>query len=485
MSMVPGHSTVVTNELTGPCSFHGDSAPTEAGTFGLVCAYDGRAAAVGRIVTDSSFHHFLDLNLVGNPLAGTPDRRGGFGQKYVPPEPGSVLADMQDYYANVVQWLSPPRKGLAACHQFGISNQTDVFTVDDGGNLTVTWGDGSPGWGGPAEIGVGGTLVPGGFVAASQRFGNPNRTDVFSVDISGHIVVASVIQSGPWKGTGIINGPDSPLLGSFVPGSYLAVSNQFGVPGQTDVFAVNGSGQLTVSWAGQNDDWSSRLLMAPVFGGVPHIGEPAEPVLLPPGAPLAASARFGVVNQTDVYGFDSSGSLKVVSVVGSNLWQRPQAITPKSGVFPSAAPLAVSNRFGVADQTDVFAVDLQGALSVFSVRGTGQWSAQAPISGQGVFPPRAHVAASNRFGVPNQTDVFAVNNDGALTVASVLGLGPWTGPTAISPAGMFQPGTAVAACNQFGTANRTDVFALNKLGQAVLSFVIGNGQWSGPSHLWG
>src|SRR6516164_3303339 len=40
--------------------------------FGVVCFYDGIPAGVGRVLTDSSFHHFVDINLTGDPLG-----RGG------------------------------------------------------------------------------------------------------------------------------------------------------------------------------------------------------------------------------------------------------------------------------------------------------------------------------------------------------------------------------------------------------------------------
>ena len=49
-----------------PCEefFSGDAAGAAAHTIGILCAYDGRGAGVGRIVTNSSFHHYIDLNLI-------------------------------------------------------------------------------------------------------------------------------------------------------------------------------------------------------------------------------------------------------------------------------------------------------------------------------------------------------------------------------------------------------------------------------------
>jgi hypothetical protein len=62
-----------------------------AATYDLVSAYDGWMASVGRIVADSTWHHYFHVNL------------SGFG-------PGPVLDAIADYYVNLAVWLSPPDK---------------------------------------------------------------------------------------------------------------------------------------------------------------------------------------------------------------------------------------------------------------------------------------------------------------------------------------------------------------------------------------
>jgi hypothetical protein len=64
----------------------------------------------------------------------------------------------------------------------------------------------------------------------------------------------------------------------------------------------------------------------------------------------------------------------------------------------------------------------------------------------GISPTRCRitfaVAASNQFGIQNRTDVFFVNNSGALCVASIEGSGTWTAGIPISgPA----PGSGLSA----------------------------------------
>lgn len=52
--------------------FHGsDSAEVQPKTFGVIGAYDGHATdmGLGRVAVDSTWHHFFDLNLIGDPGA--------------------------------------------------------------------------------------------------------------------------------------------------------------------------------------------------------------------------------------------------------------------------------------------------------------------------------------------------------------------------------------------------------------------------------
>ncbi|MGW0520155.1 hypothetical protein [Crossiella sp. NPDC003009] len=59
--------------------------------YGVVSTYDGHAAGVGRIVADSTWHHYFNINLFGFLS-----------------EP-AVAAKMGEYYANLALWLAPPR----------------------------------------------------------------------------------------------------------------------------------------------------------------------------------------------------------------------------------------------------------------------------------------------------------------------------------------------------------------------------------------
>jgi hypothetical protein len=97
--------------------------------FAAIGAYDGSIAGVGRVVVESTFHHCLDINLIGDPQApaGDPKRQGFLAS----PQGQSILSGIEDYYNNIVSWLAPahfaPKKWVGAVVQaIGIQPLRDV-----------------------------------------------------------------------------------------------------------------------------------------------------------------------------------------------------------------------------------------------------------------------------------------------------------------------------------------------------------------------
>jgi hypothetical protein len=199
---------------------------------------------------------------------------------------------------------------------------------------------------------------------------------------------------------------------------------------------------------------------------------------------MATSRQFGIpnhVDQTDVFFIDKNGALNVVWAVGEGVWTGPKAISA-THVAPPGAPVTASNQFGIPDQTDVFFVDNSGALNVAWIGDGHDWAGPAAISSIGVAPPGAAVAASRQFGISDQTDVFFVGNDGALNVAWVVGRGQWAWqPRAISAPNVARPGAPVATSNQFGLPDQTDVFFVGRNGALNVAWVVGRGEWWGPN----
>jgi hypothetical protein len=73
-------------------------------SFGVVGAYDGHRVGVGRVVVDSTWHHFFDINLIGDPAAPFPKTQG-FNAT---PAGQQALADIETYYRNIASWIARP-----------------------------------------------------------------------------------------------------------------------------------------------------------------------------------------------------------------------------------------------------------------------------------------------------------------------------------------------------------------------------------------
>jgi hypothetical protein len=103
----------VTPGITATSSFKGRADPVE---FGAVGAYDGHKVSVGRVVVDSTWHHWFDVNLTGrmNLFTDIPgnvesqDNRKlqGFTTAAGTPH----LEKIRNYFRNVAIWLAPPKK---------------------------------------------------------------------------------------------------------------------------------------------------------------------------------------------------------------------------------------------------------------------------------------------------------------------------------------------------------------------------------------
>ena len=96
--------------------FSSSKVATQAHTFGSISAYNGHAASVGRVVCDSTWHHFINVNLIGVVEDGRFDdltpansitKHDGFMSTVAGQ---AVLAMIKEYYVNIGTWISPPAK---------------------------------------------------------------------------------------------------------------------------------------------------------------------------------------------------------------------------------------------------------------------------------------------------------------------------------------------------------------------------------------
>jgi hypothetical protein len=68
--------------------------------FGAIAAYDGQRAQVGRVVTDATWHHFVNINIDGTEsgLPGLVETGGA---------DSDALVRIRRYYVNLATWLMP------------------------------------------------------------------------------------------------------------------------------------------------------------------------------------------------------------------------------------------------------------------------------------------------------------------------------------------------------------------------------------------
>jgi hypothetical protein len=76
--------------------------PLESTRFGLLAAYDGHRGDKGRVVTDSTWHHWMNMNI--DPLIAEAAAPGGDTRPWL---------DTAAYFRNVAVWLAPPAKQRA------------------------------------------------------------------------------------------------------------------------------------------------------------------------------------------------------------------------------------------------------------------------------------------------------------------------------------------------------------------------------------
>lgn len=98
--------------------------------YDLVVAFDGDPVNVGRIVADSSFHHYLNINL--GHLQSRDAVQGD-------PVPGTDLDQIAQYYANLALWLAPKaiRDQLQSDLFFRLATNPDVLEARGSGIINL------------------------------------------------------------------------------------------------------------------------------------------------------------------------------------------------------------------------------------------------------------------------------------------------------------------------------------------------------------
>jgi hypothetical protein len=152
--------------------------------FGLVSAYDGHLVGVGRVACDSTWHHWVNINLDGSGSGG---RTGFYVGGVRTPEYANEICQ---YFRNLVSWLAPTR--IRLCHTV-----LDLVDLRFAYPLMEEWRQppGPPDW---RELIAMGQLV----VAAGKAAGIPDAEVRWSDALAGQLgkEAAQPLQAllSPW-----------------------------------------------------------------------------------------------------------------------------------------------------------------------------------------------------------------------------------------------------------------------------------------------
>ena len=100
--------------------------PVPGGSFGVIAAWDGhRAGDYGRVVVDATWHHFININLIGDRGVGIPDPAVPKTMGFLHTLAGQGHLDrIKQYYRNIADWMTPKarRRCLFLRHIWAATN---------------------------------------------------------------------------------------------------------------------------------------------------------------------------------------------------------------------------------------------------------------------------------------------------------------------------------------------------------------------------
>lgn len=98
---------VIATGRNGPGISDAAKGTVQPRTIGSIGAYDGHRASVGRVVVDSTWHHFFNVNLIGDPAAAEPAQRTGFAASAIGL---AKYEEIKAYFRNIAVWLARPER---------------------------------------------------------------------------------------------------------------------------------------------------------------------------------------------------------------------------------------------------------------------------------------------------------------------------------------------------------------------------------------
>ena len=222
--------------------------------------------------------------------------------------------------------------------------------------------------------------------------------------------------------------------------------------------------------------WGSSVSLTPSPLRNPSL--PPIVTTLAPHAPLVASPRAGVPDETDVITLDANGTFSTTAATGSGGWRALEPPLTNATALVPGGELAVVAPANAPTQMDVLTIDTQGDLNVFASTAGGAWSAQT-ISSPGHLAKGGRLVAAPDFGIAGRTNVFTFDAAGTLEIYSINPKGKWNTPQVIHKA-TAPPGAALVAIQDSSVDTQTDVFYIDNAGKLAMLRSSGRA-WKGPT----
>ncbi|MFN0140427.1 MAG: hypothetical protein ACKVQW_10135 [Pyrinomonadaceae bacterium] len=343
------------------------TALSDPDTVEILSVYDGRATGVGRVVTGSTFHHYVDINLTGDIdiVPGTPQNRAGAdAAKGVGFNANvAVFDNIKAVFVNITNWLARPRPVITLNLERSTFGQDEVtgnphfgaairVTVDglrpsDFPGGPVTTGPFDPAWA-PVVTAAGAAFITITPVAVSsddpamperlQRF-----TFIYDVDFANSAFGDQVVTINATLST-----PAAPAA--------LTDSAFFQLVTSANPFMLDLDGGNTTHWL------SSDLKVFRVIAGAPLAAG------LPPGATLPAGASradaFTMINDLkdnitvtqfeaipSGQGASALSSMPTTTMSGANVYNFAIARVRRNGTMLSANNVRVFFRIFTSQTT--------------------------------------------------------------------------------------------------------------------------------------
>ncbi|HEX4864708.1 MAG TPA: hypothetical protein VFV02_11580, partial [Acidimicrobiales bacterium] len=96
---------IATSTVIGGRTEADEKGPVDPRSFGAIGVWDGHRVGRGRVLVDATWHHFFNINLVGDPFSPDPAKRLGF---LATPAGQAAFEEIKAYFRNIAVWLARP-----------------------------------------------------------------------------------------------------------------------------------------------------------------------------------------------------------------------------------------------------------------------------------------------------------------------------------------------------------------------------------------